>query len=82
MNGLMSVEILGSFFAMIDEKKIYSNKQFYQRVMSDKLRPPPLTQKKSVFVKKIEMEIKAWEDSLKSALSETLWLSIKYPIFG
>jgi hypothetical protein len=45
------------------------------------LRPPP-TQKKSIFVKKVEMEINAWEDSLKSALSEILWLLIENPFFG
>ncbi len=35
------------------------------------LRPPP-TQKKSVFVKKVETEINTWEDSPWFALSETL----------
>jgi hypothetical protein len=44
--------------------------------------PPPTTPKKSIFVKKIEIEIMAWEDSPRFALSETLWLSIKYPFFG
>jgi hypothetical protein len=35
------------------------------------LRPPPPS-KKSVFVRKIEIEINAWEDSPSSPLSETL----------
>ena len=36
------------------------------------LRPPP--PKKSIFVKKMKIEINAWEDSPSSALSETLFL--------
>ena len=43
---------------------------------------PPTPSKKSVFGKKMEMKIHAWEDSPKSALSETLWLSIKYPFLA
>ena len=35
------------------------------------LRPPP-PPKKSIFVKKMKIEINAWEDSPSSALSETL----------
>jgi hypothetical protein len=34
--------------------------------------PPP--SKKSVFARKVEIKINAWEDSLESDLSETLWL--------
>ena len=34
-----------------------------------KATPPP---KKSIFVKKMKIEINAWEDSPSSALSETL----------
>jgi hypothetical protein len=50
-------------------------------VSNDCFRPPP-TQKKSVFVKKVEIEINAWEDSLKFTLSEAIWLLIWYLIFG
>jgi hypothetical protein len=39
--------------------------------MDFQLRPPPPS-KKSVFVRKIEIEINAWEDSPSSPLSETL----------
>ena len=35
------------------------------------LRPPP-PPKNSIFVKKMKIEINAWEDSSSSALSETL----------
>ena len=44
------------------------------------LRPYP-PQKKSVFVKKFEIEITAWEDSPSFALSETLWFFIGLPFF-
>ena len=37
--------------------------------------------KKSVFVKKFEIEINAWEDSPSFALSETLWFFIGRPFF-
>ena len=40
---------------------------------------PP--QKKSVFVKKLEIEINAWKDSASFALSETLWFFIERPFF-
>ena len=40
---------------------------------------PPL--KKSVFVKKFEIEINAWKDSPSFALSETLWFFIGHPFF-
>ena len=40
-----------------------------------------LPQKKSVFVKKFEIEINAWEDSPSFALSATLWFFIWRPFF-
>ena len=39
------------------------------------------SKKKLVFVKKLEIEISAWEDSPSFALSETLWFFIGCPFF-
>ncbi len=41
------------------------------KLFSFYLRPPP-TQKNSIFVKNVEMEINAWEDSLKFIFSEAM----------
>jgi hypothetical protein len=54
-------------------------KRFYAIILKVKIfwlmvlkAPPP--SKKSVFARKVEIKINAWEDSLESDLSETLWL--------
>ena len=43
----------------------------FNLMIKHNLRPPP-PPKKSIFVKKMKIEINAWEDSPSSALSETL----------
>ena len=45
------------------------------------LRPPP-PQKSQFFTRKIKIEINAWKDSPKFALSETIWFLIWYLIFS
>jgi len=40
--------------------------------LSHIVKPPSPFKKKSIFVKKVEMEINAWKDSPKFTLSETI----------
>jgi len=55
---------------------------FEKGSLTIKASPCPDTQKKSVFLKKVKMEINMWEDSPSFALSKTLLSLIKYLIFG
>jgi hypothetical protein len=53
----------------------------FRNLLDNTIKGPPPPQKKSIFVKKIEIEINAWGDSPSSALSETLWFFIGNPFF-
>ena len=62
------------------EKTVWGYNAKTDRIILIRLKAIP-PQKKSIFVKKFEIEINAWEDSSGFALSETLWFFIGRPFF-